>query len=438
MAEYFPTPLEISTAAADALSGTTDTRTAIAYLPAGARRTSSPTLAQRVYRIHRHMLRTLAGTRAGMAVKTGTLQIGAYPLRYRKADGTAAYFEGGLLSLTASNTNYVYIDHATNLLAKSTTGWPADITTFTALAEYVCDGSDITTEDDAADRRGLNLFQTNSSSTSPTGTTATAFTLDSDNAGAGVDQQLRANRGTDDAEDAALEWDESDDRWNVLEQHSSGTLCPLNAGSIQVTGATVIGADGDIEAASIATDQLYVVGANGTTPVGLRLTAMAGSGAPGAGTHAVGELALDVSGVLFVCVAAGTPGTWQKVGEQDDVIVWSIGNGSAAAGGAASCTIQAQDQFGNAVAAAMIVDVYLMDDTDGAADAPNCSTFTVTTGTNVRTLTANKSYRCKTDANGTLVFTVVNSIADQVYVLLAAPPGARTFTCDDRGVLTYT
>lgn len=41
--------------------------------------------------------------------------------------------------------------------------------------------------------------------------------------------------------------------------------------------------------------------------------AASGTGAPTTGTHQVGELYADSTGMLFYCTAAGTPGTWQQV-----------------------------------------------------------------------------------------------------------------------------
>ncbi len=438
MAEYFPTPAAMSTAAADALGGTIDERTAIAYLQLGVSPQSSPTLSQQQNRIEHAIRRALAGIVAGMAVKTATLQVDVYPFRYRKADGTAVHYEGGSIALTASQTNYLYILHGTNALTKDTASFPGDETTFTPIAEYVCDGSDITTADDAADRRGLVLFHTNATSSSPTGTTATSFTTDNDNAaGAGADQQYRCERGTDDAEDAALEWDETNNRWNVLKQHSTRTACPLNASALMVAGSDVLDSSGDLVAAAIKTTLLYVFGANGATPYGVKLTP-GGGAAPAGGAHTVGELAVDTNGIIYVCTGAGTPGTWIQIGKQDARAVLSVGNGAAAAPGAATCTIQVVDGSGDNKAATQIFDVYLMNDDEGAAEAGNCGAFTVTTGSAVRTITADKIYRVKTDANGTLVFTVTNTIPDSVYVLCLPAPGTGVVNCVDHGTLTFT
>lgn len=438
MAETFPAPLAIATGTADLLAGTVHQRTQIEFLPDPVDDNSSPTLKQQFNRIGYKMRQLMTLLAAGMCRKTGTLEVGASPLRYVKSDGTRVNFEGGTIALTASATNYIYILHSTNVLTKSTVGWPADESTFTPLAEYVCGSGDITTSDEDADRRAYSLYRARVSASSPTGTTGTSFTIDDDNAGAGADGQLRVNRGATDTEDAALEWDETNDRWNARAQHTTLTLAPLNASAFKVGGTDVIAADGDLEAASIATDQLYTFGANSDPANGLKLTPMGSAGAPSAGAHTAGEFAVDSAGKVYVCTANGTPGTWQQVGKQDDTRVISIGNGSASAASPASFSIQVQDNFGNAIAETRVIDIYLMADTDGGTDAPNVTAFSASVGSVVRTITANKVYRIKTNASGAATIAVTNSIAGTVYLLPAAPPGEYPMDCRDRGVGTWS
>lgn len=438
MAESFPTPEQISTSAADALGGSTDQRTQIVYLAESVGPDSSPTFIQQMNRILRRIREVLAGAAQGYCYKTATLTVGALPLRYRKSDASDVLFEGGTLVLTANQTNSVYVLHSSNALTKSTSGFPADKTTFTPLAVFVCDASDITTANDAADRRNLSAQQTNASSTSPTGTTQTSFTIDDDNAGAGVDQQLRYNRGSTDAEDAAVEWDEANDRFNFYKKHTAKTICPLNAEKLMINGTDVFGTDGDLEAASIATDQLYVFGEHGFSVAGIRITAMGSAGAPASGTHAVGEFAMDSAAQLFICVTAGTPGTWEKAGNQNNIAVVSIADNSGTANNPIACTLQMKDSHGVDRSGTQLVRIRLMDDVDGGADAANTSAVSASTGTLVRTITANKDFVFKTDASGTLVFNVTNSIADIVYILPEPAPGSPALDCADTAALTWS
>ena len=48
------------------------------------------------------------------------------------------------------------------------------------------------------------------------------------------------------------------------------------------------------------------------TKAPLRLVPAGTVGAPTGGSHAAGELLVDANGALFVCVAAGSPGTWKR------------------------------------------------------------------------------------------------------------------------------
>jgi len=417
MPETFPTPAALSGAAADALGGTTHERTQIDFIPLGIDETSTPTLYQRLNMVQASMLRALAGIAAGMAFKTDTLEIGVLPLHYRKSDGTAVQFLGGTLALTASETNNVYIDHATNTLATSITGWPADITTFTPIAEYVCGGSDITTDDDDADRRGLQLFQTNSSSTSPTGTTGTAFTLDSDNAGAGADQQVRFNRGSTDAEDAAIEWDETADRFDFMEQHTSATMCPINASELQISGTAMVDANG---AAKVA-------------------AAVAGDGlAHAAGVLSVGvdDSTIEIDTDALRLKASGIATSHLGDTLADKLVQISVGDASGAS--PQTVTIQAKDIQGNNLAEVIYVEVAVFDDADGTTPAVNATIADGGAGAVVRAVTANKDLICKTDGTGLLEIAVTDGTAETVYLLVKATFRSRIMDCADYGTVVIS
>jgi hypothetical protein len=56
------------------------------------------------------------------------------------------------------------------------------------------------------------------------------------------------------------------------------------------------------------------------------------SGAPTSGTFAVGDFVVDQTGFVYVCTAAGTPGTWAKVGGSSGVtLIGAVTLGSATA-----------------------------------------------------------------------------------------------------------
>ncbi len=75
-----------------------------------------------------------------------------------------------------------------------------------------------------------------------------------------------------------------------------------------------------VDALVISSDQtvtakkaLTVAGLTGATATS-RLTGATTSGPPTTGTFAVGDTVIDRSGSLWICVGAGTPGTWKQVG----------------------------------------------------------------------------------------------------------------------------
>ena len=63
-------------------------------------------------------------------------------------------------------------------------------------------------------------------------------------------------------------------------------------------------------AQSISQESIAVTGLPGTTS-GARLVGGTVSGAPVSGTFAVGDLSVDQTGLTWVCVSAGSPGTWK-------------------------------------------------------------------------------------------------------------------------------
>ncbi len=71
-----------------------------------------------------------------------------------------------------------------------------------------------------------------------------------------------------------------------------------------------------------------------------RLAGATTSGAPVSGTFAVGDLVAARDGHLFMCVSAGTPGTWVDTGGTVSFATPSIALGSSAAAGAASTVIR--------------------------------------------------------------------------------------------------
>ena len=414
MSYQYPTPLDLGSSAAEALGGTTHQPSGVKYVADGVGPDSSPSLSAQDNNRIRHAYDLLDTELRAVAV--GALAIGVYPGRYRKSDGTAVLFEGeDSQALTDAATNYVYILHSSGALTVSTSSFPADVTTFTPIAVYVCSGGAIATPDWQADYRGLVRFWTLASVSAPTGTTATSFLLDNDNAGAGANCQLRAERGSSDAEDAALEWDEANDRWNVRKQHSTATYCPVNASELQISGTAMVDSNGAAKVQS----------------------AVAGDGL----SHSAGVLAVGTDGATIETSSdvlrikdAGVSAAKLSNALADKLCQISIGDSSGAS--PRTVTIQAQDIQGNNLAETVYVRVRVCQDADGAALATNATIAVGGTGTLVRSETATKDLVCKTDANGTLTITVTDGTLETVYLLAQPTTRSKIMDCSDIGTVT--
>ncbi len=80
----------------------------------------------------------------------------------------------------------------------------------------------------------------------------------------------------------------------------------------QGTGTSLYSsADSGVAMYATSGSGLGVLAIGGLAP--LRLAASGSAGAPTVGAHSMGELYVDSGGVLWFCVATGTPGTWQAV-----------------------------------------------------------------------------------------------------------------------------
>jgi hypothetical protein len=102
----------------------------------------------------------------------------------------------------------------------------------------------------------------------------------------------------------------------------------LASGTFSLNGAVLIGGNNGVVAegtnngvVGVGTGRAGVVGGSdngyGGWFTGGRAPLMLGpsstAGAPNSGTHQMGELYVDVNGVLYFCTGTGTPGTWKTV-----------------------------------------------------------------------------------------------------------------------------
>lgn len=283
MADTYPSEVWPSDVTVTALNGTTDQNTGLPYISVGTGPASSPSYRIQFDRFLQRFYQIVAIIRQLQVVQEETaLTVGVYPGDYRLG-GTEKRFTGATAqSVTNNATRYVYIDSSNALQIASS--YPADITTFVPLATVVASGGVITSINDDRGHMIATVLQTTSSS--DTGTDNTSFILDADNAGAGVDQQLRFNRGSTDAEDAACEWDESNDRFNFYTQHSTKTMSSANLLSLLISGTTILDTNGVRKVASNGVNTTKGV-TQSSGILELKVATSSGTGFDGSGNLAV-------------------------------------------------------------------------------------------------------------------------------------------------------
>jgi hypothetical protein len=99
--------------------------------------------------------------------------------------------------------------------------------------------------------------------------------------------------------------------FGVTDTGTGATGAGLN-GSANGTGTGVSGfSQIGIGVQGNSTSSLGGSFSGGQAPLALGLSGTAGS--PGSGTHIAGELYLDSTATLFICITAGAPGTWVKM-----------------------------------------------------------------------------------------------------------------------------
>lgn len=251
MADTFPSEVYPAEATITALDGTTDQATGLEYIAKGTGPSSSPTYEIKYNRLLHRLNMLLKIYNAGRVADEGGLNVGVYPFDYRLG-GTDKRFEGATSQAVTDNaTRVVYIDSSNAIQIAAS--YPADVTTFFPLATVIASGGDITSINDDRGHALRAVPQTTTSSDS--GTNNTSWTMDADNAGAGASQQLKFNRGTDGGgEDAQLEWDETNDRFNLESADTAETQAALNLLEIMIAGSTILDTNGVRKVASNAVD----------------------------------------------------------------------------------------------------------------------------------------------------------------------------------------
>lgn len=416
MAETVVTPLDLSDADAQAINGAR-LDVVRALVPAiGTTEGSSPPISAVIGNMLRHL--ALESDSNLRARKDGTLTIGVRWGRFRNAAGTVKLFEGAAAqALTNNATNYVYIDATagTPAITINTSGFPADTGTFIPIAEYVTSGGAITTSDRDADRRDWLRCWIPPTAAALTGTPSTSVLLDNDNAGAGADCFLKAERGSSNAEDACVQWDAANARWVFRSQDATLTRCPIDASSLLIAGTTMVDSNGAAKVTSV----------------------VAGDGL----THSSGVLAvnpdnasIEISGDALRVKAAGVSATMLSDAVADSITQISIPDASGAS--PRTITIQAKDLQGNNLSEVVYFAVGVFDDADGATLSVDAAIAVAGLGTLIRSLTTSRELVVKTDANGQIQVSITKSPGGGTYYVIASPTRrSKWLSCADIGTV---
>ena len=246
MPDTIPDTKWISDVAADALDGTLDSASGLAYISEGTHKGSSPTYRVQLNRIQKR-LATIVATmnQLRLAEENAALKVGVYAGDYTLG-GTHKHFAGATAQAVTDNATKVWYLDAANALTEAAS-YPADITTFVPLATVVAASGVITSIVD--DRGHAEIVVPTATTSSDTGTNEVSFVLDADNAGAGADTSLVGNRGTT-AADWRLLWDETLDYFHLQSELSGPTLALLNLLGIKIGGTTMLDTNGAAKVAA--------------------------------------------------------------------------------------------------------------------------------------------------------------------------------------------
>lgn len=395
-ADTYPTEVWPSNSDVLALNGTTDPETGLVWIAEGTNPQSSPSLRIQFDRLLHRLYAMVEEIAQLRVVKTDALEVGCFPGEFR-LQGVDYHYAGqtdvtgadGVAFSDGDDTYYLWLD-STNALRMATdgTGWPSDTETFIPLAEVTVSSATITTIKDVRNRVRL------ATPWGGTGTDSTSFTLDQDNAGAGVNVEFRANRGST-AGDAALRWNESSDEWVAFADADALTFGPLVGSIFRGTQTT-----GTAPLAVVSTTKVTNLNADAVDGISIGTLTAAGGAAYAHSTSEIRATAAGASGDVLVSNAAAAP-SWQSLAtagiqaqdadldalaaltEADDTFIVGTGSGWAAenaatARGSIGCgTIATQDAdsvtiSGGSVAG--ITDLAVADGGTAASDADTART----------------------------------------------------------------
>lgn len=144
----------------------------------------------------------------------------------------------------------------------------------------------------------------------------------------------------------AADWSNNSKKITGLANGAAATDAAAFGQIPSVPVASVFGRTGAVVAANGDYEGVVASALTGATAA-TRYVGGTASGAPAAGTFAVGDFVVAQNGHVFVCTVAGTPGTWVDVGSVGNLVTSVFGRTGAVAATSGDYTL---NQIGNATA----------------------------------------------------------------------------------------
>jgi len=409
MSEVYPSDADLN-----ALSGTSDAAQGVLYPTIG----ESPYYTS-FYKMLSRLL--LVATRAGdlRVYKDAAATFGVRAGKFYDGDTLVAYAGTTGQSLTNNQTNYIYLhDNAgTWEVAVNTTGFPApsSVNHIPLATIYLDAGAYDPT--DIVDYRGAAMF-------GPQTGAGSVNLLDWQESVADEIDFTAAEPGSPSVGDRYI---------NTGSGASSGTGQTVAANDIEVWNGTdwtqITPSEG---ACCLVEDRDMLVGFNGTSWVDIGTFALLNE----AQTF---FNATDITGAEAETLSDGSNADAlhvHAVAGLQDAVADLLPNLSITSGGEVgdthTVTIQGRDAANNNLAGRLLARVWVDDAEYGAPDATG-NTVAITTGTQMRQITANGDYEIISDANGTIVITL--SVSGDATRYVMAEIDGRIYSS---GALSFT
>ncbi|TWT44514.1 hypothetical protein RAS1_09290 [Phycisphaerae bacterium RAS1] len=343
------------------------------------------------------------------------LNIAVNPGAYRKSDNSDVWFAGSASFAADDNaTRYVWIDTATNGLAKGA-AWPGTPHTFVPICRVIA-ASGVVTE--IRDYSNLLKCWLVASGAAVSGTDATTFVLDQDNAGApAATSGVKGNRGTGGAgEKWYMRWTEASELFDFLAKDTALTLATINALALKISGTTMVDSNGAAKvAAAVAGDGL--------------------SHSSGALVVNVDSATVEINSDALRVKDGGVTAAKLSAAVQGDVPYATV-NSLSSADDTKTVQVRLKDLAGAALADDDLIEVGVYADAALAATHATATlSNTPSAGTFANWVTSNKEARYRADSGGSIDVALSHAgVNGTVYVGLRSTRGGRHYNCQVVGV----